>query len=694
MLKEVVLRDFPNWDSEKQLSEYQAYKALGDFSPFNDVDYQLMEMVMNNPNAEIAVECEGGVCEIVSSERLDEATVSIDEWIASVSILFDSMFDDNDAEEEIDTATPKLSLYLKSLLNNIRISDNRKTDLLFSPKVKTKDIHKKIYDVLGGKQHKLRVEDEMTYIKKMLGLSGTLTVESILKYPIIKVLIYALKGGSVSTIAKAVYENEADIDNVIGIKKMDPLLTAIRKNIESLKIRIANPDEEVNKQNQLLKFKDALETKKDNLKKINPKSKEYASLETEIKILQDQVDNFDDIYDSILIKNNNKTGNNDSESKLKTEDTIDLSKFQTSIKDVAADILGDDMEDFIKLKNAVDIKQLTFSPTQINTINTVLDGSHKAYSTLGTGLHAKIVKLFMHENKGFGKGELFISEFIEGAEIQGGTEAYDILVNNTHKFEIKSYDIKNASMVNSNGIRLGKDGKIQTFEGFYDLMDLINDVQELFSVGQTTLGIFDIFEKMAKETESNDLKELNILLNSVAEDGKTLLEILRSGEVTPTSFININKALKHTATVMRSISENDFHYAKLFGKTKIDVYAIDERKDTVMSYDDKPTVKIELLARKIDPAIEKKAIEIIDKLLRKDFINDDKFLINIINSIMKEINEIMKEHPMIILGNTEAKIHGKYVDFTFVKITQGIVRIAPIEVAPSAAKELMYFLNS
>lgn len=65
MIKEIILKDFPTWDAEKQLSEYQGYKALGDYSPFNESDYQLMEMVMNNPNAE--VECKDGVCELVTS---------------------------------------------------------------------------------------------------------------------------------------------------------------------------------------------------------------------------------------------------------------------------------------------------------------------------------------------------------------------------------------------------------------------------------------------------------------------------------------------------------------------------------------------------------------------------------------------------------------------------------------------------
>jgi hypothetical protein len=67
MIREKVLKEFATWDAEKQLNEYQAYKALGDFSPFTESDYLLMETVMNNPNAEI--NCKDGVCSIVKEEQ-------------------------------------------------------------------------------------------------------------------------------------------------------------------------------------------------------------------------------------------------------------------------------------------------------------------------------------------------------------------------------------------------------------------------------------------------------------------------------------------------------------------------------------------------------------------------------------------------------------------------------------------------
>lgn len=73
MLRERVLKDFPNWNTEKQLSELQAYRRLGDNSPLNNDDLTLMETIINNVNIEITVECDKGVCEIVSEEKIDES---------------------------------------------------------------------------------------------------------------------------------------------------------------------------------------------------------------------------------------------------------------------------------------------------------------------------------------------------------------------------------------------------------------------------------------------------------------------------------------------------------------------------------------------------------------------------------------------------------------------------------------------
>lgn len=76
-LREKILTEFQNWDSEKQLQEYQAYKGIDGYSPLTDTDYTLMEQVMNNSNA--SIDCEDGNCNLTfnttETQILDEAGI-------------------------------------------------------------------------------------------------------------------------------------------------------------------------------------------------------------------------------------------------------------------------------------------------------------------------------------------------------------------------------------------------------------------------------------------------------------------------------------------------------------------------------------------------------------------------------------------------------------------------------------------
>ena len=76
-LREKILTEFQDWNSEKQLHEFQAYKQLEGYSPLSDSDYSLMEQIMNNNNA--SIECEDGNCQLTFTEAeeliLDEAGI-------------------------------------------------------------------------------------------------------------------------------------------------------------------------------------------------------------------------------------------------------------------------------------------------------------------------------------------------------------------------------------------------------------------------------------------------------------------------------------------------------------------------------------------------------------------------------------------------------------------------------------------
>lgn len=62
MIREKVLKEFSSWSVDKQLSEYQSYKSIGGY--FTDADFTLMEMIINNPNIAVSVECVDGICDL------------------------------------------------------------------------------------------------------------------------------------------------------------------------------------------------------------------------------------------------------------------------------------------------------------------------------------------------------------------------------------------------------------------------------------------------------------------------------------------------------------------------------------------------------------------------------------------------------------------------------------------------------
>ena len=72
-LREKILTEFQTWDSEKQLQEFQAYKQLEGYSPLSEMDYNLMEQVMNNNNA--SIDCVDGNCELIQTPLKEEKTI-------------------------------------------------------------------------------------------------------------------------------------------------------------------------------------------------------------------------------------------------------------------------------------------------------------------------------------------------------------------------------------------------------------------------------------------------------------------------------------------------------------------------------------------------------------------------------------------------------------------------------------------
>ena len=106
MIREKILKDFPSWSFEKQLTEYQAYKKFKEYAPFSDMDYILMETVMNNHNA--SIECKDGVCSITTTSieeiPLAESNITTSDLEKAIENIYDdkeqTLFDSDQVNDE------------------------------------------------------------------------------------------------------------------------------------------------------------------------------------------------------------------------------------------------------------------------------------------------------------------------------------------------------------------------------------------------------------------------------------------------------------------------------------------------------------------------------------------------------------------------------------------------------------------
>ena len=82
--------------------------------------------------------------------------------------------------------------------------------------------------------------------------------------------------------------------------------------------------------------------------------------------------------------------------------------------------------------------------------------------------------LFHVDAKGIGKGELYCAWKFKDAQIQGGSESFDVAVGKT-KYEVKDYSgtgfKKNGEgVVNNNAIRIGVEGSVSKFDFWKEIL--------------------------------------------------------------------------------------------------------------------------------------------------------------------------------------------------------------------------------
>jgi len=91
--------------------------------------------------------------------------------------------------------------------------------------------------------------------------------------------------------------------------------------------------------------------------------------------------------------------------------------------------------------------------------------------------------LFHVDAKGIGKGELYCAWKFKDAQIQGGSESFDVAVGKT-KYEVKDYSgtgfKKNGEgVVNNNAIRIGVEGSVSKFDFWKEILKTVNTVEKI-----------------------------------------------------------------------------------------------------------------------------------------------------------------------------------------------------------------------
>jgi hypothetical protein len=291
--------------------------------------------------------------------------------------------------------------------------------------------------------------------------------------------MYEIKRGDEDISATKV-RNAIKIDDFKTFSRMTP--KSMHKFYEELKLElgvaeVANENEDINK--------DAEHIDESKSSDFSIESKEPGTLHNNIKLIE-------------LLESNPKK--------------MSLYKsFSTNIPK------GQITDSFIKYINSLNDKE------SIELVK--LLGSLKKPEDLTPGLlygnkRSPIGRLFDLSTRGTGKGELAIAWLINGAQIQGGVESYDVNING------KKYEVKDWSIQGNASILTGVKSKVTNFGFWREIIDTIRRIDKL--TGNTSTSKFN-FSAYFSDNFTNIVEKLlqqqSIILSG--EVGKERLKLIR-----------------------------------------------------------------------------------------------------------------------------------------------------------------------
>ena len=87
--KQKILAEFSTWDPEKQMSEYLAYKGIGSYSPFDESELRVMQLILENNSVDLLNE--NYEPEEILNEAALSSTLKMDDF-KKIFLLFNTIF--------------------------------------------------------------------------------------------------------------------------------------------------------------------------------------------------------------------------------------------------------------------------------------------------------------------------------------------------------------------------------------------------------------------------------------------------------------------------------------------------------------------------------------------------------------------------------------------------------------------------
>lgn len=684
MIKEIVLRDFPNWTPEKQLSEYQGYKAMGEYSPFSDADYTLMEMVMNNPNAEIEVVCEDGVCQLVKdliseNEAIESEELNESEFKEIIELLiFEEILNENEdniGQESIN----KLKVFIETLF--------------LEPKFKQ--------TIMAGKSQ---------YIKIFASIFKKLRSNPSYRKNFTTFLTKISYRGFKSVVPKTVTSDEwrdlvdvekfdFSLDKMITLRHplkdaywiIDLILTSSLtaglkvEYIKSLKQLISlDPDEK--KDNNVISSntkedehveKDFDSTYKEDDSEILTMLKDMANSHDELvnpitnnseAISLDQ--SYEDYFINAMKKKNASLGN-------EGDEEFKIESFVSSVMEehpewaakaevenmTATDFLSSDKVNDLILEKRINLMSKVSSKFTTEQIKEVHDWIENSFSKndlqkpspakisdilntiYSTSPNKELIhSLLVHGDTAEGRGEKLI-EFVFHYAISGGGESFDIKIG-VQKYEVKTYiemgEGDNKKL--SGSIRLGQEGNLFKSDKFTRFFIFMTDLSYVFKDGNE-----DVVKSMLGETISSEtFDQISNILDS------NIIEQLKKGEFSASNIIKANKILNLLKLSFMKMKDNEFFYMKVYIKNKNMNFVIskaspDPRKKDISNEAEVKFVASIQVSDDTDREIKAALMRILGNT---DLIHSDGYISEMAVEAMEEINNAFEtKHPMILLND-------------------------------------------